>query len=263
MPFLFKNLVENNLELIQKALENAQVKELFESINKITPISFEPSPDSSWSIAIVDGQFQIQFAQIGNPAAALAHELLHARMLINGYKSYLTAVSMDGLDDTLIAILEMLQNELQHHKFFSSFEDLGFSAAHFYEDDDVNSCVKTGRILNSLPSSRHAGHLLILFLTAIAPGGAGNDEKTKLRNDIARACSDIEWEMLRNIELEIENWKLSNTLDAGPTILRILRLLKVFNRTWIGTSQNFPIAGFFVDQSFTNRELMDFLNRRT
>jgi hypothetical protein len=252
------------LELIQKALENAKVKELFESISKITPISFEPSPDSSWSITIIDGRTQIQFAQISDPAAALAHELLHARMKINGYKSYLTAVSKDGLDHTPIATLEMLDNELQHHKFFSSFEDLGLSACHFYEDDDIHSYAKTRQILNSPPSSRHAAHLLLLFLTLIAPGGAGdNDERITLRNDFARSCSDSEWEMLKKIEMEIENWKISNTLDAGPTIAKILGHLNVFNKTWVGTSQNFPTAGFFVDQNFTLDEFMEFRNRRT
>ena len=240
------------MELIQKALENAKVKELFDSINKITPLSFEPSPDSSWSITTINGRTKIQFAQISDPAAALAHELLHARMKINGYKSYLTAVSMDGLDNALVATLEALDNELQHHKFFSSFEDLGLSASHFYEDDDVHSYVKTRQTLNSLPSSRHALHLLLLFLTVIAPGGAGdNDERITLRNDLARSCSDSEWEMLKSIEMEIENWKISNTLDAGPTIVKILRHLNFLNKTWVSTSQNFPIDGFFVDLNRT------------
>lgn len=252
------------MELIQKALENAKVKELFESINKITPLSFEPSPDSSWSITTENGLTKIQFAQISDPAAALAHELLHAKIKINGYKSYLTALTMDGLDSTLIAILEALDNELQHHKFFPLFEDLGLSASHFYEDDDVHSYVKTRQRLNSLPSSRHAGHLLLLFLTVIAPGGAGdNEERISLRNDLAGSCSDSEWEMLIKIEKEIQDWKMSNTLDAGPTVVRILEDLNVFNKTWVGTSQNFPTAGLFVGQSFTLDEFIKFRNTRT
>jgi len=240
-----------NFQLIETALQNGKVKELFDSVNAVLPLEFEPSQDTAWSITIINNKAKIEFTPTENPAAALAHELLHAKLLIDGYTPYLTTVSMDGRDHTLIAVLEELNNHLQHHKFFSLFEDLGLSAIHFYGDCDVDSYARTSQWLDRLPPSRHTGHLLVLFLTVIGPGGAGDEnERIALRNQFERHCSVREWEMLKTIEAEIENWKKSSTLNAGPTIIRILKCLNIFDRTWVGTAQDFPHAGLFVDQRF-------------
>jgi hypothetical protein len=97
---------------------------------------------------------------------------------------------------------------------------------------------------------------LLPFLTVIAKGGMGEDQvRAQLRNFIKARAAPATWRALEAIELTINQWAASSGLDAGPTIVQILRHLGGYDRTWLARSPDFPADGIFVGSSFTIEDM--------
>src|SRR5205823_12320984 len=102
-------------------------------------IRYHRSSDLNWGCH-VDGKIaHISYQKTAHPGASLAHELLHVLVQHSGYERI--RVGFSTIDQTwrFQRLMTCLDNELQHHKMFPRFAQLGFPANEFYADDDVET----------------------------------------------------------------------------------------------------------------------------
>lgn len=238
---------------IETALQDPRVEALYQEVNSATPVSFKYAESDTWWSSTVGNKTTIQATPTTHPAACLAHELLHAKLKINGYRQYTVSVSCDARKTKLPDLLSALDNELQHHRMFLDFDELGFPATEFYHDSDYATL---DIIVDRIKLSKRAQHAvvhLMTYLTVIAPGGTFTPGNVNdLESLFQKHAGPQNWETLQAIKGEILSWRDGGGVDPGPTLIKILHHLGCFNRTWIGKSTMlFPETGHFIDQSFT------------
>jgi hypothetical protein len=191
----------------------------------------------------------------------LAHELLHARMKIHGYRQYGTSVSLTPKRYLLKRVLEILDNELQHHKFFPDFIALGFRANEMYVDSDEFWAKQLGEQIEQLTPNQPLELFFNSFVTLIAPGGFGTDQERKtLERMMQQRCAPGYWKHLRGIKSALAEFRDSASMDAAQTIARVVRELGEYEPAWIGFNMDFPSSGIFVGRSFTLEDAAAYAN---
>jgi len=236
------------------ARKNPRVNALYERIkNEGLTIRPKQVRGDSWGTEIVAGVAHLQYCGCTYPSAALAHELLHLDTQLKGYKRIRIGFSEFDTTPTFRTFMEALDNELQHHKFFAEFLDMGFTPSQFYCDSDREMEGHLRRVARR--NDVRLNELLPDFFSLIAPGGSMS-ESTKQEllkafynvNGGRHACALLE------IKRIIEAWGQNGSYDSVPVITEIMLTLKPRpNKTWFGfeKSQRPPNQGFFVDERFT------------
>jgi hypothetical protein len=246
--------------LIQGFKSRADRKKLYDEVDSAAPLAAKRSQDGYWGSISENGQTVIEVVPSKNPEAALAHELLHARLKVRGYKQYCVTVAMVEKRDGLPGILTMLDNELQHNKFFHDFLGLGFTADQMYADSDAEWALYLRQKIELLSPEEPLESFLSVYATLIAPGGFGTaEERKELEEELRKRCASDYWKRLRAIKAAITDFRDSPSLDAQTVIGRILRELGGYESVWIGTDQNFPASGFFVGEPFTMEAMQEYL----
>jgi len=152
-------------------------------------------------------------------------------------------------------ILECLDNELQHHKFYPRFLSLKFRPNQFYGDSDLS----TEKYLLEAGGRTHESAMDIIpdWFTAFAPGGSIKDDAKEHIRTIFLANSGGRFrQQLLDVEAGVREWASSPLYDAVPTVRRIFLIAEpVDNLTWVGFDANDrpPDRGFFVDKNFEIR----------
>lgn len=243
------------MDYVAEALKSSAADALYKSLSVRGTITFDHNDaGTEWSSATINGATTIIAAPTNHPAAALYHELLHAKLKLDGYRQYLTIVSMSAKRRLLQHVCEPLDNELQHHRMIGEFLAAGFPADQFYNDEDVTAIKESRRALQGLKRDALPEEFLLPFLTVLAPGGVGSvEDRQRLKNLFRANSPQLVWQALSSIEECFAAWSNMATLDAGETIVQILRELG-YDQTWIGVSQDFPDAGKFVVKPFTIEE---------
>ena len=231
-------------------------KVLYDEVDAATPLSAKWSKDEHWTSATANGVTIIEVALCESPEAALAHELLHARLKIRGYKQYLTCIDRCPKYGNLTGqLLRMLDNELQHARFFDEFISLGFRPDQMYADSDANWASDLRTRIERLSADTPIEAFLSVYITLIAPGGFGTVEERKALEDrIMQLCPLGFWKRLKAIRRAIADFRDAQSLDAKAPIQRILGELQGYEPVWIGHEQKFPDSGFFVGQPFSINE---------
>ena len=244
---------------ITAAIENEQVKALFDKVNSGTPIIFSATNDGGWESSSSGGQIIIGTSATKYPVEAFAHELLHAELKQNGYRQYLNMVALTSpsISSFYLGVLSMLDNELQHHKIFSRYLELGLVSKRFYRDSDKNTYAAVRRSVQKMKRSDHPALFLLQFASVIAPGGAGEEkQRIQLRNFIQQACQTSTWQVLVRVESLIHTYRDSQLLDARDTIKAILQLLVGEDKVWFGETGCMDLSkGTFVGPAFTDDEV--------
>jgi hypothetical protein len=244
------------MQLIEDALKNTGVKALYDKVQAQTPISVVEEKSGNWGSVTKDGATTITVTPTARPAAALAHELLHANLKNAGYRQYVIICSMDTGQSLLKPICEALDNELQHQRMIDDFLKLGFAKEEFYHDDDASAFPLVRKTIKGMDRSNHPCEFLYQYFTVLAPGGIGTDkERAQLKQFFRTRCAPNTWNMLQAIETEFDAWRTATTLDVGPTIARILKQVDRFNFSWVGTSTAFPTNGYYVHNEFSLDQL--------
>ena len=239
------------------ALKIPAVKDLYDEVSSITSITFTESNDGNgWTSITQNGQTRIGISPTRTPGSALAHELLHAKLKLAGYRQISVFVSKPEYRLMLKSHLEALDNELQHHKMFEQYVALGLPGKNFYCDSDTNTFKKIRRELDRSKKDDAFDLFLPLFLSMIAQGGAETEtEREQLRRYFETRCSFPGWNKLLQVEAAFADWRKSSNLDPAETIRRVLSLSDVIERAWIGTNRNeFPTSGLFVGMPFSAEE---------
>lgn len=225
---------------------------LYEEVQRHTSILLAQSDDGFWHSKTKDSATTIYCARTDHPEASLAHELLHAKLKCNGYKQYSVAICTTCKKESIKWVLEILDNELQHHKFYSEFLALGFKPAHMYADSDAEVWKELHRSIVGLKRTDPPESFLYRYVTIIAPGGAGGKNRRKeAGRRLRKRCPPGYWERLCTIGDLFTTFGAGATLDAGQTIVRVLVELEGYDPAWVGWNEKFPDSGLFIGQPFT------------
>jgi hypothetical protein len=239
-------------ELIDDFCQLPSRKMLYDEVATRSPVTLQPSHSTTWHSKTVAGQTTIWYSPTKHPNACLAHELLHARLKLSGYKQYVVSVCATEKSRRISSLLEILDNELQHHKFYPDFIALQFTPGEMYHDSDNAVDRELREIVAELRSDDPPENFLRAYVTIIAPGGAANpSEREQWGQLLQDKCPARYWKRLETIQQIISEYAHGNDLDAGPTLVRILKALGGYDPTWIGPSEDgFPDAGYFVGRHF-------------
>jgi hypothetical protein len=232
-------------------------RELYEYVSNRTPVTVVAIESGTWDSQTVDGRTTISQAPSKQPQACLAHELLHAKLKLDGYKQYFKAICRTGKKSSIARVLGALDNELQHHKFYKDFLGLGFAAREMYNDNDTETSSFIREELSKLQGANSPTEsYFYLFISIIAPGGCIEDKERRELLDLLEQKTPLRyWKKLTRIEGLFKSFAEGSTLDAGDTVVQILESLGEYDPTWIAPDLNFPQSGLFVGDSFTEEDL--------
>jgi hypothetical protein len=228
---------------------------LYAEIEECCPLIFESVHDHAWSSVRSGGQMKILHCQTNQPEAALAHELLHIKLTCDGYRPYISSLALTQKGNrALPKLLAILNNEIQHHRFYTNFLALGFSGLQMYCDSDAESYTRVADAASQLSGEELAEDFLRLYVTLIAPGGAGSSAEKERAFKILQSKAGSKWNSLRHIKNIIEEYRDATGLDPQTYIRRILQVLGGYEMAWVGFDNDFPRCGFFTTEAFTREE---------
>lgn len=238
--------------------EHPDRKALFDYVSAHTPIKFEKSDSPTWGSQTVDGKTTIFWAESKYPEACLCHELLHAKLKIDGYKQYVTAVCRTDKKSCIANLLSAIDNELPHHVFFREFEALGFGPTEMYNDADTETYKDIKLEIAKLEGADSPlESYFYLLISIIAPGGYVEDhQRIELLDLLEQKAPRQYWKRLNTIRGTFKSFVESGNLDGGVAIASILQALGGYEPTWISFQiDEFPDKGHFVGSPFTEDDL--------
>jgi hypothetical protein len=215
-------------------------------------IRVKHSKKETWTIDIIDKQIIIGIKQSDYPVSCFTHELLHAEIQIKGFKRLRYGKSSLFPNNNFGILMEALDQELQHHKMFKRFADLGFPPEEFYYDNDKQIISKLDKFISS--GNHELLPVLLRYFTVISPGGAIElsiliHYKELLKSLMNNAFRNT----LDEIDIIFRDWTNSPNLDAEPFIKRYFINIGSPSKTWIGYGKphEFPNNGFFIEEVFS------------
>lgn len=245
------------MNALDKANGDSRIQSLIKEVSSKVKVKYRKSKHDSWASNMEHGVATIWWKGCAHPSASFAHELLHIKLQLNGYKRI--RVSFSNLADpaTSSRLMECIDNEIQHHKFYDEFIAIGFKPDQFYGDSDSEIEEFLEKQISECMSS--TVEAAIVFFSLIAPGGSLTDEaKTRIRAKLYALDGGKHIPCFEGIEKAIMEWSSASSGDATEYIKRVILSIKPHdNCTWYGFSKNARPAngdGVFVDQSFSVEE---------
>lgn len=233
------------MDLNKLAKKNANLKNLYNEVNQWMPIKAARGKGIEWGSYVNNNNAIVEYSPDDKSPSALAHELLHFKTQMSGYKR-LRVIATNSQDKSGMKLLmEALDNELQHHKMYKSFLELKFSKEKFYSLDDVNTKSYIEERLKS--ANAELIDLIPLYFTIVAPGGyLSTNERDRFKKQIRiNYGSSSEFDL---IDSELNKWVSSPCFDQEPIVKAVFNLVNGSLNTWIGydDGSDFPTSGFFI-----------------
>ncbi len=243
------------MKAIDKARRDARIAALLEEISDKIKIKYKKSDDDGWGTNFEAGVTTVYWSGCKHPSASLAHELLHLKTQLSGYRRVRVGTSSLDQTKTFGIFIRCIDNELQHHKFYNEFLSLGFRPDQFYMDSDSETEAYLNQEIDQ--GINNIFRLVTCFFTAIAPGGAMSAIKA---NEIKEKLFSVEngnhSAKLKSIEEIVKTWSEDKNYDVSIPIKKIMLEIEPNNNlTWFGyaSGDTFPEEGFFVDLPFDIR----------
>lgn len=245
-------------DYIRNAKKDKRVRGLCRRIEEKLVMEYHLSDGDHWTSELMEGdKGRICYCHCKYPSAAFAHELLHLDTKLNGFRSVRIHACTQYGGEPLELLLECLDNELQHHKFYGTFVSLGFPPEAFYADDDIYSEDLLRYVVAQ--DYKHVIDIVPHFFSLIAPGGCIEPSaKEELRQAFLDKDDGRFKEQLINIEEICEEWRMSDSYDCAPFFRRILLVVQPKPHfAWFGYSltDRPPQQGFFIDEEFEIEEV--------
>lgn len=241
------------MSLINKARSDKRVQELLSSIEKKVKIKYRKEKNGGWTSNMQGDIADIGYSGCRHPSASLAHELLHLDTQIRGYKRMRIFISSIDQTNSFKILMDALDNELQHQKFYNNFISMGFNPDQFYHDSDSDTEAHLKKLLQS--DFDKIVDVIPHYLTVISPGGSfSSNTRDELKASFLAINDGIFSDKLTKIEQIIFAWATSSTYDATEVVREIMLTIQPENNlTWIGHnfSDRPPDNGFFVDEAFS------------
>ncbi|EHR0248295.1 TPA: hypothetical protein NJ512_001432 [Vibrio parahaemolyticus] len=233
------------MDLSKLANKNTNLKDLYEEVNQWKPVKAVRGQSIEWGSYVDNNTAYIEFSPDDKSPSALAHELLHFKVQKSGYKRLRVIATNAKNKQGMKLLMEALDNELQHHKMYKSFVEMGFSKQSFYSPNDVETKDYIGERLTS--GSNELIDLIPLYFTIVAPGGhlTANERDGFKKQIRVNYGSSSEFDLIDN---ELDKWVSSSSFNQESIVKAIFSLVNGSLNTWIGYDDGtgFPTSGFFV-----------------
>lgn len=228
-----------------KDLLSEKNEELYKEITNTCKVFLKKNNDDdnvSWKVEYKDTYANIYYSESQHPEEAFVHELLHIYIQIKGYHKPHWIIPKDNMDklDLLSKFVSIpLDNELQHHKMFKKYLELGYNADYFYNDNDQKEVREhilefiNGRIDDNI-------YMLTQYLTVIAPFGEKTfDNLEEIKSQIKNK-SDLDFKRLcENVENRIIAWQNDDTYNNETVIKDIISYIPFMGNFCIKYNDNF------------------------
>jgi hypothetical protein len=216
-------------------------------------IRYEQIP-SGWSSQIKGSTLRIGYSDSPHPVSCLAHELLHAKIQLNGYRRIKISFTGHGNPANFSRMVDALDNELQHHRMFPSYQELGLPPEQFYDHQETGVTAELRRRVFSSPP-RDFISMIPDLLTVLALGGELTPvSRSALLSEFKLWAGPSNQGALLEVEAAMDAWsKLPpSDLNAEATIGRICRTMHHPCFMWFGYSvtDRPPRNGFFAGPQF-------------
>lgn len=243
-------------QIIEK---NKKLKTLFEEVSSEYLVQFKKGTGDTWGSHIEKKKKKnraiVSWVNTKEPEAAIAHELLHFKTQIKGYKRIRLGLSLDneilkGENGFLKIICDAIDNEIQHHKMYNEYMSLGLKPEAFFTDSDIGTEARIKEYLKEENSD--FVFLFVQYLTLIAPGGhISKENKELLKKEFRNQANGQFKDKFDQIDKIINMYINDDNYDAEKYIIDLINLLEA-GRIWIGygDGSEFPKNGFFVGTSF-------------
>ncbi len=245
--------METAQEWVEAIQADARMANWLAEADKAFELQIAPTRAAEWFSQVREGKAQIGMAETKRPLPSFAHEILHICLSARGYKHVVEIANMDEHKrNVLKAIVEALDNELQHHKMFDEFVAAGFNGGEFYHDGDDVSHADIRKEIEELP--QHPVAAFFVFLTLLAPGGSWPEgEREELTRLLQQKVSMDTWDKLQKISALVDRWKKQADLDPTETVADIIDTLGDFDDTFVGETGAYPV-GRFIPRSLTQED---------
>jgi hypothetical protein len=234
---------------LRTAKTDTRVQSLLKQVSRFYKIKYQEVEGPVWFSKINGADVIIGYATANHPAGCLGHELLHLILQKDGFRQIRRGISATIPD--AMRLIDVLNNELQHHKMFPLFVEAKFPGDHFYNDSDTHIHQHIQDDIGKLGAN--PVDVAVLTLTIMAPGGILTaadqarylDELSKIHSGHFRSC-------VSEVAAAVKTWQNNSSLDSENTIRAIFRAVKNPSRSWFAYS---PVAtppreGFFTDEKF-------------
>lgn len=242
--------------IIADVEKDDRVKSLVDDLKNKMAIVYKPSALDNWSVLLDENVAYIYYKDCKDPAAALAHELLHIETQLKGFKRLRYGFSghFDPMD--FKPVIDCFDNELQHHKFYDRFISLGFTPESFYDDSDISTESYLHNIIKN--NSLSLIQMIPSYFTLLAPGGSISEKgKADLLNCFYGLNNGIYKNQMIKIKNTCDKWRISQSYDIVPVVRELmLEIQPKPNFSWFGfkPTDRPPNQGFFVDEEFEFEE---------
>jgi hypothetical protein len=240
------------MSIVEKAKKHPEIKYLLHEMQEKVKLKFQRSQVKTWGSKMESGIAYIYYQECSNPAASMAHELLHIDTQLRGYRRIRIGGSSYDQTSQFQRFMECMDNELQHHKFYKKYLNMGFPPDALYCENPVD--LVTYLEESTKKDAQKLIEIIPDFFTLIAPGGSlAPDVKETFLKRIMLMNHGTYQSQLKEIESLIVAWGESNSYDNLPVIRDIMLVLQPKpNYTWFGfaASDRPPNQGFFVDEAF-------------
>lgn len=245
------------MNALDQAKTDPRIQSILTEVSSRVKVDYVAAEHQGWGSNMEDGMAEISWSDCRHPSASLMHELLHIRLQLSGYRRIRFGISNVADPETCKLLMDCLDNELQHHKFYADFIAAGFSPDQFYMDSDADTEKFLDAEIDAGFTSTAAA--AIVFFSLIAPGGSLSESaETRLRQRLETLDNGAHAAAFGGIAAAVQDWIASPSSDARTTIRRILLAIRPNeNLTWYGfQADDRPDngGGLFVDQSFRVRE---------
>ncbi|MDD5092211.1 MAG: hypothetical protein PHQ23_15025 [Candidatus Wallbacteria bacterium] len=219
---------------------------LFDFVESKKHIKVNKSDDCFWSAEFRKDCALIRYSDKGNRYAAFAHELLHIKVQLDGLRKVVCGIAIDNKilsNGYLVTVIDALDNELQHHKFFKDFLNMGYSADDFFNDDDFEKGFNTFLVQNE----HFLEEILVQYVALLLPVGKAPQLKEKFESKFSNHLVKF-----GKIDQIFSAWRDNNANDYQKCIVDFFRIFDS-GQVWLGYSksiEDFPEKGFFTSSSF-------------
>ncbi|MDO9631498.1 MAG: hypothetical protein Q7I92_06330 [Humidesulfovibrio sp.] len=247
------------MNALEKAKSNPKVTRLLSDVQSLIKVKFYKSKEDGWLVGLDNGVASIGYCECRHPASALAHELLHVKLRVRGFRQLAIGYSNVAQGDELVTVLECINNELQHIKIYDDFVALGLHQKTFYRDSDVSTVEEVRKEISvgTLTPLR----VLVLFFTVHAPGGlVDQGERDELFGLLHCVSGGAYRNALYGIAKLLEQWRKDDSLDLEPYVKRIIHLIVPKSITWFGFDKcdRPPDRGFLCDTDLEQNVIQKF-----
>lgn len=240
------------MSIISRAKSDIRLEALINCVEEKVKIKYHRSLDDGWG-ANFNGQIaEIWYQKCGFESAAFAHELLHIDTQLKGFKRIRKGASAHNQSPLFSRFMTCIDNELQHHKFYNRYIELGFEPEYFCSEpfEEIESYLYS--VISANPTellSVVPDYLTLISLEITHPVEKVVDLMSRF---ISINNGAFEGDLIKIREI-INKWRQSETYDNLPTLRElVLTIYPKPNYTWFGFNSNDtpPDDGFFVDEAF-------------